>query len=92
MNKINDKAWIREDTLTMLLAKARLKHLQKDTHGMKWYNSNGNKVQYNNWRQTKNTSMSICAKNTIVRLQYITVRPPNVSVPLHPTTIIYRDA
>ena len=31
MNKIDDKAWIREDTLTMLLAKARLKHLQK-TH------------------------------------------------------------
>ena len=41
MNKIDDKAWIREDTLTMLLAKARLKHLQKDTHGMKWYNRNG---------------------------------------------------
>ena len=41
MNKIDDKAWIREDTLTMLLAKARLKHLQKDTHGMKWYYSNG---------------------------------------------------
>ena len=26
----NDKAWFREDTLTMLLAKARLKHLHTD--------------------------------------------------------------
>ena len=92
MNKIDDKAWIREDTLTMLLAKARLKHLQKDTHGMKWYNSNGNKIQYNNRRQTKNTSMLIHVKNTIVQLQYITVRLPNVTVPPHPTAIIYRDA
>ena len=50
----------------MLLAKARLKHLQKDTHGMKWYNSNGNKIQYNNQRQTKNTSMLVRAKNVIV--------------------------
>ena len=33
MYKIDDRAWIREDTLTMLLEKARLKHLQKDTYG-----------------------------------------------------------
>ena len=33
MYKIDDRAWIREDTLTMLLAEARLKHLQKDTYG-----------------------------------------------------------
>ena len=41
MYKIDDRAWIREDTLTMLLANARLKHLQKTHMGMKWYNSNG---------------------------------------------------
>ena len=89
---MDDKAWIREDTLTMLLAKARLKHLQKDTHTIKWYNSNGNKIQYNNKRQTKNTIMLVCAKNVIIRLQNITVRLPNVTVSLHLTAIIYRDA
>ena len=41
MYKIDDRAWIREDTLTMLLANARLKHLQKTHIGMKWYNSDG---------------------------------------------------
>ena len=41
MYKIDDRAWIREDTLTMLLANARLKHLQKTHMGMKWYNSDG---------------------------------------------------
>ena len=92
MNKIDDKAWIREDTLTMLLAKARLKHLQKDTHGMKWYNSNGNKIQYNNQRQTKNTSILICVKNVTIRLQNTNIRPPNVTVSPHLTAIIYRDA
>ena len=76
----------------MLLAKARLKHLQKDTHGMKWYNSNGNKIQYNNQRQTKNTSMLVRAKNIIVRPQNTTVRPPNVTVSPHLTAIIYWDA
>ena len=30
---MDDRAWIREDTLTMLLANARLRHLQKDTYG-----------------------------------------------------------
>ena len=34
MYKIDDRAWIREDTLTMLLAKARLRHLQKTHMGM----------------------------------------------------------
>ena len=41
MSKIDDGAWIREDTLTMLLAKARLRHLQKTHMGIKWYNSDG---------------------------------------------------
>ena len=41
MYKIDDRAWIREDTLTMLLANARLKQLQKTQMGMKWYNSDG---------------------------------------------------
>ena len=41
MNKLDDRAWIREDTLTMLLANARLKHLQKTHMGMKWYNNDG---------------------------------------------------
>ena len=41
MYKIDDRAWIREDTLTMLLAKTRLKHLQKTHMGMKWYNNDG---------------------------------------------------
>ena len=41
MYKIDDRAWFREDTLTMLLANARLEHLQKTYIGMKWYNSNG---------------------------------------------------
>ena len=92
MNKIDDKAWIREDTLTMLLAKARLKHLQKDTHTIKWYNRNGNKIQYNNQRQTKNASMLVCAKNVIIQPQNITIQPPNVTVSPHLTAIIYRDA
>ena len=29
MHKMDDRAWIREDTLTMLLATARLMHLQQ---------------------------------------------------------------
>ena len=41
MYKIDYGAWIREDTLTMLLAKARLRHLQKTHMGMKWYNNDG---------------------------------------------------
>ena len=41
MYKIDDRAWIREDTLTMLLANARLRHSQKTYMGMKWYNSDG---------------------------------------------------
>ena len=41
MYKIDDRAWIREDTLTMLLATARLRHLQKTCMGMKWYNNDG---------------------------------------------------
>ena len=41
MYEIDDRAWIREDTLTMLLAKARLKHLQKTHMGMEWYNNDG---------------------------------------------------
>ena len=41
MYKIDDRAWIREDTLTMLLPNARLKHLQKTHMGMKWYKSDG---------------------------------------------------
>ena len=36
----------------MLLAKARLKHLQ-NIHTIKWYNNNGNKIQYNDQRQAK---------------------------------------
>ena len=35
MYKIDDRAWITEDTLTMLLENARLKHLQKTHMGMK---------------------------------------------------------
>ena len=35
MYKIDDRAWIKEDTLIMLLANARLKHLQKTHMGMK---------------------------------------------------------
>ena len=38
---MDDRAWIREDTLTMLLANARLMHLQNTHMGMKWYNSDG---------------------------------------------------
>ena len=38
---MDDMAWIREDTLTMLLANARLQHLQKTHMGMKWYNDDG---------------------------------------------------
>ena len=41
INKLDDRAWIREDTLTMLLATARLRHLQKTHMGMKWYNNDG---------------------------------------------------
>ena len=41
MYKIDDRAWIREDTLTMLLAKTRLRHLQKTHMGMKWNNNDG---------------------------------------------------
>ena len=29
MHKMDDRAWIREDTLTMLLTTARLMHLQQ---------------------------------------------------------------
>ena len=36
---MDDGAWIREDTLTMLLANARLRHLQKTHMEMKWYKS-----------------------------------------------------
>ena len=35
MHKMDDRAWIREDTLTMLLATARLMHLQK-RHRHEW--------------------------------------------------------
>ena len=38
---MDDRAWIREDTLTMLLSNARLRHLQKTHMGMKWYNNDG---------------------------------------------------
>ena len=38
---MDDRAWIREDTLTMLLANARLRHLQKTHVEMKWYNNDG---------------------------------------------------
>ena len=41
MYKMDDRAWIREDTLTMLLTNARLRHLQKTHMGMKWYNNDG---------------------------------------------------
>ena len=41
MYKIDDRAWIREDTLTMLLVTARLRHLQKTHMGMKWHNNDG---------------------------------------------------
>ena len=41
MYKIDDRTWIREDTLTMLLAKARLTHLQKTHMEMKWYDNDG---------------------------------------------------
>ena len=44
---MDDRAWIREDTLTMLLAIARLTHLQKTQTWMKWYNSN-----WYNWMTT----------------------------------------
>ena len=40
MHKIDDRAWIREDTLTMLLTTARLTHLQQSQRLMKWYNGN----------------------------------------------------
>ena len=38
---MDDRAWIREDTLTMLLANDRLRYLQKTHMGMKWYNDDG---------------------------------------------------
>ena len=40
-NELDDRAQIREDTVTMLLATARLGHLQKTQMGMKWYNNDG---------------------------------------------------
>ena len=39
--KMDDRTWIREDTLTMLLAHARLRHLQKTHILMKWCNNDG---------------------------------------------------
>ena len=41
MYKIDDRAWIREDALTMLLATTILRHLQKTHMGMKWYSNDG---------------------------------------------------
>ena len=38
---MDDRTWIREDTLTMLLAHARPRLLQKTHMGMKWYNNDG---------------------------------------------------
>ena len=38
---MDDRAWIREATLIMPLANARLRHLQKTHMGMKWYNNDG---------------------------------------------------
>ena len=38
---MDDRAWIREDTLTMLLTNARLMHLQFSHTCMIWYNCDG---------------------------------------------------
>ena len=80
----------------MLLAKARLKHLQ-NIHTIKWYNDNVNKIQYIRDKE-KNTSAK-GVQNATIPPQYTTVPPPNTSVPpqhvsisLHPTAIIYWDA
>ena len=38
---MDERTWIKEDTLTVLLANARLMHLQSTHIGMKWYNNDG---------------------------------------------------